>query len=62
MKITIIFIPNVCPSIDNNFQESACEEVIELMRECCRKFKGQSICCEGIDIKTTTKKFDSVKK
>lgn len=35
---------------ENNYQESACEAVLELMRECCRKYQGRSICCEGIDI------------
>lgn len=37
---------------DNNYQESACEEVLELMRECCRKYKDKSVCCEGIDIES----------
>lgn len=52
----------VFSSIDNNYQESACEEVLALMRECCRKYKSQSICCEGIDIETTTEKPTTAKK
>ncbi|XP_055309540.1 cx9C motif-containing protein 4 [Sitodiplosis mosellana] len=48
---------------ENNYQESACVEVLELMRECCRQYKGQSICCEGIDIepkRNTSKSTNTV--
>lgn len=46
-------------TIENKFQESACEEVLELMRECCRKYKDQSLCCEGIDIEPSKRKETS---
>lgn len=40
------------PHSENNFQESACFEVLELMRECCRSLRKdqKSICCEGISL------------
>lgn len=50
-----------CILTERNYSESACEEVLELMRECCRKFKGQSICCEGIDIEPKAKPQVSAK-
>lgn len=51
---------DVISPIENRFQESACEEAFELMRECCRKYKDTSICCSGIDI--TVKKGDTQSK
>jgi hypothetical protein len=35
---------------DNKFQESACQHAIEDLRNCCRKWKGQSVVCDGIKI------------
>ncbi|XP_026290316.1 cx9C motif-containing protein 4 [Frankliniella occidentalis] len=32
----------------HNFQESACEQVIENLRECCRKWKDKSLVCSGM--------------
>lgn len=51
---------DVISPVENRFQESACEEVFELMRECCRNYKDQSICCSGIDI--TVKKGNTPSK
>jgi Mature-T-Cell Proliferation I type len=36
--------------LENNWQESKCSEVLEAMRQCCLKWKGTSLCCEGIEI------------
>lgn len=47
-------------STENKYQESACQEVLELMRECCRKYKDQSICCEGIDIRSSKALAESI--
>uniref|UniRef100_A0A6M2DQM5 Cx9C motif-containing protein 4 n=1 Tax=Xenopsylla cheopis TaxID=163159 RepID=A0A6M2DQM5_XENCH len=33
---------------ENNYQESACTEVIELMRLCCVKWGTKSFVCNGI--------------
>ena len=41
---------------ENNFQEDACQEFIELLRDCCRKWSASSISCSGIDIKDPPKK------
>lgn len=32
----------------NNYQESACEEAIESMRQCCVKWGTESFVCNGI--------------
>ncbi|KAK3912708.1 Cx9C motif-containing protein 4 [Frankliniella fusca] len=32
----------------HNFQESACEQVIENLRDCCRKWKDKSLVCSGM--------------
>jgi hypothetical protein len=49
---------------ENNWQESACQEVLESMRQCCLKWKDKSLCCEGIDLNKEYKltKEDSDKK
>ncbi|CAG9816002.1 unnamed protein product [Phaedon cochleariae] len=36
---------------ENKFQEPACKDVIEEMRECCRKWNDKSFVCGGIDTK-----------
>ncbi|CAH1992292.1 unnamed protein product [Acanthoscelides obtectus] len=33
-----------------DFQEPACQDVIEDMRECCRKWKDKSFVCNGMNI------------
>lgn len=38
---------------ENNFQESKCQEFIEYLRECCKKWHSVSISCSGIDIQET---------
>ncbi|KAG5672209.1 hypothetical protein PVAND_002353 [Polypedilum vanderplanki] len=38
---------------ENKYQEDNCLEVLEQMRQCCIKFKSESLCCEGIDITKT---------
>lgn len=35
---------------ENNYQEEKCQYAIEAMRECCKKWKKESLCCDGIDI------------
>lgn len=42
-------------SIDNVYQPSRCESVIEELRQCCIKHSSNSVVCEGID---TTKPYD----
>jgi len=36
--------------LDNWFQEERCAPILEDMRQCCIKWKSESLCCEGIDI------------
>ncbi|XP_044269913.1 cx9C motif-containing protein 4 [Tribolium madens] len=40
---------------DNKFQESACQYAIEDLHNCCRKWKNQSLVCDGIKIAPTPK-------
>ncbi|XP_055692129.1 cx9C motif-containing protein 4 [Lutzomyia longipalpis] len=35
---------------ENNFQEDACLEVLEEMRQCCLKWHRESLCCSGIKL------------
>ncbi|PSN40335.1 Cx9C motif-containing protein 4 [Blattella germanica] len=42
---------------ENNYQEGACQEFIELLRDCCRKWSTQSISCSGIDISQPPQKI-----
>ncbi|XP_014474874.1 PREDICTED: cx9C motif-containing protein 4 [Dinoponera quadriceps] len=35
---------------ENIYQPSRCQEVIEELRICCRKYSNQSTVCEGINI------------
>ncbi|XP_044730013.1 cx9C motif-containing protein 4 [Chrysoperla carnea] len=35
---------------EHNFQEDRCQLEIEELRQCCVKWKSESICCSGIDI------------
>lgn len=35
---------------ENHFQESACLEVLEEMRQCCLKWHEISLCCSGIKL------------
>ncbi|XP_037032446.1 cx9C motif-containing protein 4 [Bradysia coprophila] len=34
----------------NNYQESACLDVLEEMRQCCLKYHDKSLCCSGIKL------------
>lgn len=37
--------------VDNDYQEEACLEVLEDMRQCCLKFQqSNSLCCSGINL------------
>lgn len=38
----------VCP--ENHYQESACVEVLESMRQCCLEHHKVSVCCSGIKL------------
>lgn len=44
--------------LESKYQEPACQEVLEAMRQCCIKWKSVSLCCEGID---TDKEFKAEK-
>ncbi|XP_021931521.1 cx9C motif-containing protein 4 [Zootermopsis nevadensis] len=38
---------------ENNYQEASCQQFIELLKECCRKWGSASISCSGIDTQET---------
>ncbi|XP_026481892.1 cx9C motif-containing protein 4 isoform X2 [Ctenocephalides felis] len=44
---------------ENNFQESACTDVIELMRLCCVKWGTKSFVCNGIKTEKETSSTSS---
>lgn len=35
---------------ENNYQEGSCLEVLEEMKNCCRKWADVSLCCSGIKV------------
>lgn len=37
----------------HNFQEASCQEAIENLTECCRKWKGKSLVCSGMIVDST---------
>ena len=39
----------------HNFQEEKCEDVIQRMLECCKKFEKESYICEGMKEYDTSK-------
>jgi hypothetical protein len=38
---------------ENNYQEASCQQFIELLKECCRKWGSASVSCSGIDTQKT---------
>lgn len=46
----LIFFSHLQFIPENSYQEEKCLEVLEEMRQCCIKWKSQSLCCSGIDI------------
>jgi hypothetical protein len=48
------------PFTENSYQEASCQQFIELLRECCRKWGSASISCSGIDTQETPSQTETV--